>query len=87
MNWWGWVIVGAIFLGAELTWVSAQFYLVFVGVAALCVGLVAGLFPGSGDRSVVELRRPRRGLDGRVSSQGVRPPAWPRCSGPRRAGG
>ena len=45
MNWWGWVIGGAIFLGAELTWVSAQFYLVFIGVAALTVGLVSAAFP------------------------------------------
>ena len=45
MYWWGWVIVGAIFLGAELAWVSAQFYLVFVGIAALSVGLLTGFFP------------------------------------------
>lgn len=41
MTWWGWIIVGAILLGAELTFVSAQFYLVFIGIAAILVGLVA----------------------------------------------
>jgi membrane protein implicated in regulation of membrane protease activity len=37
--------VGALLLGAELTIVNAQFYLVFVGTAALVVGLLqlAGL--------------------------------------------
>jgi len=45
MNWWGWVIGGAILLGAELTWVNAQFYLVFVGCAALLVGVATSLIP------------------------------------------
>lgn len=40
MSWWGWIIVGAILLGAELTFVNAQFYLVFVGIAAILAGLV-----------------------------------------------
>ena len=40
MTWWAWVIVGAILLGAELTFVNAQFYLVFIGIAAILVGLV-----------------------------------------------
>jgi membrane protein implicated in regulation of membrane protease activity len=40
MTWWGWTIVGAILLGAELTFVNAQFYLVFIGIAAILVGLV-----------------------------------------------
>jgi membrane protein implicated in regulation of membrane protease activity len=42
MQWWSWVIVGAILLGAELSFVDAQFYLVFVGVAAIAVGLLSG---------------------------------------------
>jgi membrane protein implicated in regulation of membrane protease activity len=42
MPWWGWMIVGAILLGAEMFVVDAQFYLVFLGVAAALVGL-AGL--------------------------------------------
>jgi len=40
MTWWGWIIVGAILLGAELTFVNAQFYLVFIGIAAVLAGLV-----------------------------------------------
>jgi membrane protein implicated in regulation of membrane protease activity len=45
MTWWGWAIAGAILLGAELTFVSAQFYLVFIGSAALSVGLATLLLP------------------------------------------
>jgi membrane protein implicated in regulation of membrane protease activity len=40
MEWWAWVIGGAILLGAELSFVSAQFYLVFIGGAAIAVGLL-----------------------------------------------
>jgi inner membrane protein len=40
MHWWAWVAVGAILLGSELAFVDAQFYLVFVGSAALVVGLL-----------------------------------------------
>ena len=46
MNWWAWVIAGAILLGAELSFVNAQFYLVFVGAAAMVTGVVAALAPG-----------------------------------------
>jgi membrane protein implicated in regulation of membrane protease activity len=42
MQWWAWVIVGAILLGSELTFVNAQFYLVFLGAAALIVGFLSG---------------------------------------------
>ena len=42
MPWWGWIIVGAVLLGAEMFVVDAQFYLVFLGIAAALVGL-AGL--------------------------------------------
>ncbi|HEY2809111.1 MAG TPA: NfeD family protein [Steroidobacteraceae bacterium] len=41
MAWWGWIIGGAILFGAELTFVNAQFYLVFVGAAAMLVGLLS----------------------------------------------
>jgi inner membrane protein len=41
MQWWAWVTVGALLLGSELTFVNAQFYLVFVGAAALAVGFLA----------------------------------------------
>lgn len=43
MTWWGWMILGAVLLGAELFAIDAQFYLVFLGVAAALVG-AAGLF-------------------------------------------
>jgi membrane protein implicated in regulation of membrane protease activity len=45
MSWWGWVIGGAVLLGAELAFVDAQFYLVFLGVAALLAGLATVLAP------------------------------------------
>jgi inner membrane protein len=40
MTWWTWMIVGAILLGAELAFIDAQFYMIFLGIAALVVGLV-----------------------------------------------
>lgn len=43
MDWWGWMILGAVVLGAELFAIDAQFYLVFLGLSAALVGL-AGLF-------------------------------------------
>ena len=47
MQWWAWITVGALLLGSELTFVNAQFYLVFVGAAALLVGFLdlAGPIP------------------------------------------
>ncbi|MBN1239264.1 MAG: NfeD family protein [Gammaproteobacteria bacterium] len=39
MPWWGWIIIGVLLLGAELLAVDAQFYLIFIGAAALIVGL------------------------------------------------
>lgn len=47
MQWWAWIAVGAILLGAELAFVDAQFYLVFLGAAAVIVGMasLAGLLP------------------------------------------
>ena len=41
MEWWAWIAVGTILLGSELAFVDAQFYLVFVGSAALVVGFLA----------------------------------------------
>lgn len=40
MPWWGWITVGALLLVAEITIVDLEFYLVFLGVSALAVGLV-----------------------------------------------
>jgi membrane protein implicated in regulation of membrane protease activity len=43
MSWWGWVIGGAILLGAELALVNAHFYLVIIGSAAILVGAATAL--------------------------------------------
>ncbi|MEM9208333.1 MAG: NfeD family protein, partial [Pseudomonadota bacterium] len=40
MAWWGWIIFGALLLGAELLGVDAAFYLFFIGAAAIFVGLL-----------------------------------------------
>ncbi len=44
MPWWIWIILGAVLLGAEMI-IAADFYLVFLGVSGLIVGLalLAGL--------------------------------------------
>lgn len=46
MTWWGWMILGAIILGAELFAIDAQFFLVFLGVSAALVGLAEMLGVG-----------------------------------------
>jgi membrane protein implicated in regulation of membrane protease activity len=45
MQWWAWIAAGAVLLVLELTLVSADFYLVFLGAAALATGILnlAGL--------------------------------------------
>lgn len=45
MRWWAWIIGGAILLGAELFLVDVQFYLVFVGTAALIAGAATLVIP------------------------------------------
>jgi membrane protein implicated in regulation of membrane protease activity len=40
LQWWAWITVGALLLGSELTFVNAQFYLVFIGAAGLVVGFL-----------------------------------------------
>jgi membrane protein implicated in regulation of membrane protease activity len=47
MPWWGWIVVGVVLLAGELV-ADAQFYLVFLGAAAVLTGLlgVAGLSGG-----------------------------------------
>jgi membrane protein implicated in regulation of membrane protease activity len=42
MSWWAWVVGGAVLLGAEMFFVDAQFYLVFIGSAAIVVGFACG---------------------------------------------
>jgi membrane protein implicated in regulation of membrane protease activity len=41
MQWWAWIALGALLLGAELTLINAQFYLVFAGLSAIIVGCMA----------------------------------------------
>lgn len=43
MIWWQWCVLGVLLLAAELA-VDAEFYLVFVGISAIAVGLI-GLTP------------------------------------------
>jgi inner membrane protein len=45
MTWWGWIIAGAILLGAELSFVNAHFYLVLIGSAAILTGLATLVLP------------------------------------------
>jgi len=45
MQWWAWAVVGAILLGSELGVIDAQFYLVFVGLAAILVGIEGAVGP------------------------------------------
>jgi membrane protein implicated in regulation of membrane protease activity len=40
MNWWVWIVGGAILLGSELGLINAEFYLLFVGGSAVLTGLV-----------------------------------------------
>ena len=64
MQWWAWIAIGAVLLGFELAFIDAQFYLVFVGGAALLVGslhlagldVAVWLAPGNdgGARGVLE---------------------------------
>jgi membrane protein implicated in regulation of membrane protease activity len=43
MPWWAWLVLGIGLLGVEMFVIDAQFYLVFIGLAAAVVGLL-GLF-------------------------------------------
>jgi membrane protein implicated in regulation of membrane protease activity len=40
MPWWGWLVIGIGLLGVEMFVIDAQFYLVFLGVSAVVVGLL-----------------------------------------------
>lgn len=40
MQWWQWAVIGVLLLSAEMFLIDAQFYLVFLGVAAIVVGLI-----------------------------------------------
>jgi len=40
MPWWGWLIVGMLLFTTELMVVDLKFYLIFIGLAAIIVGLL-----------------------------------------------
>lgn len=46
MPWWGWIVLGAGLLAAELFVIPTDFYLVFLGISAIAVGAVAWLGVG-----------------------------------------
>jgi len=46
MPWWGWIVVGGVLLGAELFVVPTDFFLVFLGLAAILVGGVVWIASG-----------------------------------------
>jgi len=46
MPWWGWIGIGMLLLAAELFIIEADFYLVFLGVAAALTGLLGLAVPG-----------------------------------------
>jgi membrane protein implicated in regulation of membrane protease activity len=45
MMWWGWIVIGVLLLGAELFAIDAQFYLIFIGIGAITVGIIELLAP------------------------------------------
>ena len=45
MPWWGWMVIGMLLLGAELFIIEADFFLVFLGVAAMLTGLLGLALP------------------------------------------
>jgi membrane protein implicated in regulation of membrane protease activity len=46
MAWWSWITIGTLLLCAELFAIDLQFYLVFIGIGAIIVGLVELGAPG-----------------------------------------
>jgi len=45
MPWWGWMVVGMLLLGTELFILEANFFLVFIGAAAILTGLLGLVVP------------------------------------------
>ena len=39
MAWWAWIILGVLLLGGELMGINAAFFLVFIGLSAILVGV------------------------------------------------
>ncbi len=80
MIWWGWVLLGAILLAAELTFIDAQFYLVFVGASAVLTGVVTAALPGLaaglqwglfGTLSVITVLTFRRSIYNRIRGDSI----------------
>jgi membrane protein implicated in regulation of membrane protease activity len=46
MLWWGWITIGVLLLCVELFAIDLQFYLIFIGVGAIIVGIVDLVAPG-----------------------------------------
>lgn len=46
MAWWQWIVLGLALLGSELM-IPADFFLVFLGISAVAVGVVDLAWPGS----------------------------------------
>jgi membrane protein implicated in regulation of membrane protease activity len=46
MTWWGWMVIGMLLLAAELFIIEADFFLVFIGAAAIITGLTGIVMPG-----------------------------------------
>ena len=40
MPWWGWLLIGILLFTTELMVVELEFYLIFIGLAAIIVGLL-----------------------------------------------
>jgi membrane protein implicated in regulation of membrane protease activity len=45
MTWWGWMVIGMLLLAAELFIIEADFFLVFLGAAAILTGLLGFAMP------------------------------------------
>jgi hypothetical protein len=45
MVWWSWMIIGVLLLAAELFIIEADFFLVFLGIAAIITGLLGLTLP------------------------------------------
>ena len=80
MPWWGWITVGAALLGAELFVIPTDFFLVFLGISAIAVGIIslAGVestpwvqWATFGVLSLVSLVFFRRWLKARASSDSL----------------
>jgi hypothetical protein len=80
MEWWGWMILGALLLGSELFFLDAAFYLVFLGIAAAATGLIllTGVTPEVwlqwlifASLSLITMITFRRRLYGKLRSRGT----------------